>query len=120
MGTLMSKGNVQSAEAIPEESAMIYRCTRNGLTEKAKKATRRNRSVTQFSEVLGDLVEFRGNLMDYITLFEEPFPEPQRMEEILDKLWQDAEMQHDKNYTRYNKIDAYVCHWGLHYLPERH
>jgi len=57
----MSKGNVESALAIPQESAMIHRYARNSLKEKGKKGTRRNRSVTQFSEVLRDMVELAGN-----------------------------------------------------------
>jgi len=106
----MSKGNVETAPAIPHESAMIHRYARNGLTEKGKKATRRNRSVTQFSGVLRDMVESACNCMEYITLFEEPFPDAQRTEDILDKLWRDAEREHDRDYTRNNKIDEYVSH----------
>jgi len=116
----MSKENFESAPAIPQKSAILYRYVHNGLTEKEKKATRRNRSVTQFSKVLRDIVELAGNRMEYITLFEEPFPDTQRTEDILYKLWQDAEREHDKDYTRNNKIDAYLSHWGLHYLRDRH
>ena len=71
MGTSISKGNVESAPAIPQESAIIYRYARYGLTEKGKKANRQNRSVTQFLGVLRDLIKLAGNCMDYITLFEE-------------------------------------------------
>jgi len=66
------------------------------------------------------MVESAGNRMEYITFFEEPFPDAQRMEDILDKLWRDVEREHDKDYTRDNKTDTYVSHWGLHYLRDRH
>jgi len=116
----MSKGNVESPPAIPQGSVMIHGYACNGLKEKKKTGTRRNRPVTQFSGVRRDMVESVGNRMEYITLFDVPFPDAQRTEDILDKLWRDAEREQDKDYTRYNKIDAYVSHWGLHYLRDRH
>jgi len=62
------------------------------------------------------MVESGGNRIEYITLFEEPFPDAQRTEDILDKLWREAEREHVNDYTRDNKIDAYMSRKGLHHL----
>jgi len=120
VGTSISKWNVELVPAIPQECAIIHRYTRNGFTEKEKKATRHNQSVTQFSGVLRDMVELASNRMEYITLFVELFPVAQGMEDTLDMLWQDIEREHDKDYTRNNKLKGYVSYWGLYYLRDRY
>ncbi|KAF8446790.1 hypothetical protein BGX38DRAFT_1270950 [Terfezia claveryi] len=56
---------------------------------KAVKSTpsqKRNRSITQFTGFLRDMTESAGNRIEHIMLFEEPFPDPQHMEDMLDKL----------------------------------
>jgi len=75
--TSMSKGNVESATPRQQESGTIYKYPRNGRMQKGEKATRRNRSITDFTGVLREMVESAGNRMEYITLFEEPFPDVQ-------------------------------------------
>jgi len=83
LGTSISKGNVEGALPRPQEPGTINKYPCNVLTQKGEKATRRNRSITQFSGVLREMVESAGNPMKYITLFEEPFPDAQRTEDIL-------------------------------------
>jgi len=56
--------------------------------------------------------------MEYITLFEEPFPDAQRTEDMLDKLWRDTEREHVNDYACNSKIDAYVSRKRLHRLQE--
>jgi len=55
--------------------------------EKGERGTRKNGSITQFTGVLRDMVESAGNRMEYITLFEEPFPYVQSTEDIMNKVW---------------------------------
>jgi len=69
LGTSISKGNIEGALLRPQESGTINKYPRNGFTQKGEKATRRNRSITQFSGVLREMVESAGNRMEYITLF---------------------------------------------------
>jgi len=118
LGTSISKGNVEGALPRPQEPGMINKFPRNGLTQKGEKATRRNRSITQVSGVLREMVESAGNRMEYIMLFEEPFPDEQRTEDILDKLGREAEREHVNDYTRDHKIDAYLSCKRLHRLRE--
>ena len=75
--TSISKGNVESATPRPQECGTIHIYPHNGLMQKGEKATRQNRAITQFTGVLREMVESAGNRMEYITLFEEPFPDVQ-------------------------------------------
>ncbi|RPB18107.1 hypothetical protein L211DRAFT_854461 [Terfezia boudieri ATCC MYA-4762] len=72
------------------------------------KGHKRNRSITQFTGVLRDIIESAGNKIEYITLFEELFPDPQRVEDILAKVWREAERHHEYDQTHDNRIDAYL------------
>ncbi|RPB18093.1 hypothetical protein L211DRAFT_854478 [Terfezia boudieri ATCC MYA-4762] len=72
------------------------------------KGYKRNRLITQFTGVLQDMIESVGNKIEYITLFEEPFPDSQRAEDILTKVWREAERHHKYHQTRDNRIDAYI------------
>jgi len=56
--------------------------------------------------------------MEYITLFEEPFPDAQGTEGMLDKLLRDTEREHVNDYERHSKINAYVSRKRLHRLEE--
>ena len=60
--------------------------------------------------VLRYIVELAGNSIEHITLFEDPFPDAQPTEEILDKVWLEAEREHMHDHPRDQKIDAYVSH----------
>ncbi|KAF8427095.1 hypothetical protein BGX38DRAFT_1278846 [Terfezia claveryi] len=119
--TSVSKANIEAAKPRPLESIMTNSYLRNAREhtsvlvgssvvgiQKGEKISRRNRSITQFCRVLRDMVETAGNSIEYITLFEDPFPDAQRMEEILDKVWWDVERDHVTDHTRDNKIDAYL------------
>ncbi|KAF8434408.1 hypothetical protein BGX38DRAFT_1275492 [Terfezia claveryi] len=78
---------------------------------KAVKGTpsqKRNRSITQFTGFLRDMTESAGNRIEHITLFEEPFPDPQRMEDMLNKVWRETEVEYQKDHSRDNKIDSYL------------
>ena len=68
--TSISKDNVESATPRPQESRTIHKYLRNSLMQKGEKATTRNRSITEFTGVLREMVESAGNRMEYITLFE--------------------------------------------------
>ena len=67
-----------------------------------------NRSVNQFTGVLRGMAESAANRIETITLFEEPFPNVQRCEAILDKVWRDVERDHIQDHPRDIKIDSYV------------
>jgi len=112
----ISKGNVESATPRPQESGTIQKYPHNSLMQKGEKATRRNRSITQFTGVLREMVESAGNRMEYITLFEEPFPDAQQTEDMLDKLGRDTEREHVNDYACDSKIDVHVSHKRLHRL----
>jgi len=116
--TSISKGNVESATPRPQESGTMYKYPRNGLMQKGENATRRNRSITQFTGVLQEMVESAGNRMKYITVFKEPFPDAQQTEDMLDKVWRNSEREHVNDYARDSKIDAYVSRKRLHRLQE--
>ncbi|KAF8440697.1 hypothetical protein BGX38DRAFT_1272958 [Terfezia claveryi] len=119
--TSVSKANIEAAKPRPLESIMTNSYPRNAWEhtsvlvgssvvgiQKGEKISRRNRSITQFCRVLRDMVETAGNSVEYITLFEDPFSDAQRMEEILDKVWRDVEQDHVTDHARDNKIDAYL------------
>jgi len=89
--TFILKGNFESATPRPQESGTIHKYPHNGLMQKGEKATRWYRSLTQFTGVLREMVESAGNHLKYITVFKEPFPDAQRTEDMLDKLWWDTE-----------------------------
>ncbi|KAF8420542.1 hypothetical protein BGX38DRAFT_1280178 [Terfezia claveryi] len=55
-------------------------------TAEVAKTKKRTQSITQFPGVLRDITESAGNRIEYITLFEELFPDPQRTEDILAEL----------------------------------
>ncbi|KAF8429883.1 hypothetical protein BGX38DRAFT_1278127 [Terfezia claveryi] len=96
------------------------------MAEGAKRQ-KRNRSITQFTGLLRDMTETAVNRLETITLFEEPFPDPQRAEDILAKAWREAETYHLHDHSRDNKIDSYVRHsivfvarWTLRVGEEEH
>ena len=70
---------------------------------------KRNRSVNQFTGVLREMAESAANRIVTITLFEEPFPNVQWCEAILDKVWRDVERDHVQDHHRDINIDSYVC-----------
>ena len=54
------------------------------------------------------MAESAANGIETITLFEEPFPNVQRCEALLDKVWSNVERDHVQDHLRDVKIDSYV------------
>jgi len=79
----------------------------------------RNRSINQFSGALREMVTDAANDIVSITLFQNPLPDPQRSQVILESVWTNAERKFAADVARSGKIDAYVSsivpHWGIGY-----
>ena len=79
----------------------------------------RNRSINQFSGALREMVTDAANDIESITLFQDPLPDPQRSQVILESVWTNAERKFAVDVARSGKIDAYVSsivpHWGIGY-----
>ena len=78
------------------------------LSRAVGRKEKRNRSVNQFTGVLREMADSAANRIETITLFEEPFPNVQRYEARLDKVWRDVERDHIQDHPRDIKIDSYV------------
>ncbi|KAF8425789.1 hypothetical protein BGX38DRAFT_1279144 [Terfezia claveryi] len=87
------------------------------LPEECKVAVKsgRNRSINQFSSALRDMVTNAANDIESITLFQDPLPDPKRMQMILESIWTNAERKFAADVARNNKIDAY--HLVAHTRP---
>ena len=69
---------------------------------------KRNRSINQFKGLKRDLAELAADKIELITFFEEPLPDPEKSEQIIDQAWRDAEHQFGVDHPRDLKVDAYV------------
>ena len=76
---------------------------------KRGRKTGRNRSVTQFEGPLKRMVEAAANDMESITLFQNPLPDPQQSEDILNKVLRDVEVQFATDIEGDKIVWAYVC-----------
>ena len=54
------------------------------------------------------MVELVGNSIEYITLFEKPFYEEQRTEDMVDKVWREAERERIPDHPPDQEIEAHV------------
>jgi len=79
----------------------------------------RNRSISQFSGTVREMVTDAANDMESNTLFQNPLPDPRRSQVILESVWTNAERKFAADIARNGKIDAYVSsvvpHWGIGY-----
>ena len=64
--------------------------------------------MNQFTGVLREMAESAAKRIETITLFEEPLPNVQWCEVILDKVWRDMERDHIHDQSRDIQIDSYV------------
>ena len=80
---------------------------------KRGRRTARNRSVHQFDGDLKLMVESAANEIEWITLFQNPLPDPQQSQEILDKVWREIELKFATDVVRDVKVDGYVCSINL-------
>jgi len=54
------------------------------------------------------MVPDAANDIEWITLFQDPLPDPQRSQVILETVWTNTELKLAADVVRSNKIDAYV------------
>jgi len=69
---------------------------------------KRNRSITQFQGLVRDMVEAAANEVESITLFQDPLPDPQRSQVVLETVWTNVELRFKKDVDKEGKIVAYV------------
>ncbi|KAF8433856.1 hypothetical protein BGX38DRAFT_1275914 [Terfezia claveryi] len=77
------------------------------VVKKKRQGIKRNQSINQFTGNLRDIIEVAANEMESATLFEDPLPDPQRSQVILEMLWSKVEVRFGIDYTRDSQVDAY-------------
>ena len=76
--------------------------------KKRRSESKRNRSVNQFEGELKLLVEKAANQIETITLFQEPLPDVQRSQDVIDYVWQNAGFDFGPRDDVGLKVDLYV------------
>ena len=59
------------------------------------------------------MVDSTANEIESITLFQNPFLDPQQSQEILDKVWREIELKFATDVVRDVKADSYGCSINL-------
>jgi len=62
----------------------------------------------QFQGPVRDMVEAAANEVESITLFQDPLPDPQRSQVVLETVWTNVELRFKKDVDKESKIIAYV------------